>query len=255
MKDTVVGTIMPVLNMELQPGESIISESGELSWLTSSIGIETATGFGASKAGVMGVLKRAVSGGSIFMSKYTAQGGVGVVSFATKLPGAIFPIDISPQPGGIWLGHRHAFVCGTDSVELTFGFQQRLGAGFFGGNGFILQKMAGQGRAWVELSGEVITVDLQPGENIRVHPGHVGLFQDTVNFDITTVPGIKNKIFGGDGLFLASLTGPGRVYLQSLTIGGLAAKIAEYLPSSGGDGGNSVAGGGILGAFLGGDSS
>jgi uncharacterized protein (TIGR00266 family) len=251
VQERIHGTTMPVLEVSLEPGEVLQSESGELSWLTSSIQLSTSTGGG----GLGGVFKRAVGGGSIFMTNYTAQGSTGQIAFATKLPGTIMAENITDTPQGTWMSHKHGFLCGTQGVQYTIGLQQKIGAGLFGGAGFILQKLTGNGRAWFELSGEVVTYDLQPGETIRVHPGHVGLFQSTVQFNLTTVPGIKNKIFGGDGLFLAALTGPGRVYLQSLTLSRLAAAIAEYLPGDGGNAGNVAAagiGGGILGSILGG---
>ncbi len=126
--------------------------------------------------------------------------------------------------------HRHGFLCATPAVQLGVGFQQSLGAGIFGGDGFLLQRISGQGMAWLELSGELIVKDLAPGEILRVHPGHVGAFQTSVSFQITTVPGIKNIFFGGDGLFLAALTGPGRVWLQTLPIARLAHQLEHYLP-------------------------
>jgi uncharacterized protein (AIM24 family) len=121
-------------------------------------------------------------------------------------------------------------LCATSQIQISVGFQQSLGAGIFGGDGFLLQRLSGQGMAWLELSGELVVRDLQPGETLRVHPGHVGAFQSSVSFQITTVPGIKNMIFGGDGLFLASLTGPGRIWLQTLPIAKLAHAIYNYLP-------------------------
>jgi len=153
--------------------------------------------------------------------------------------------------------HRHGFLCATPQVTIGVGFQQSLGAGIFGGDGFVLQKVGGQGTAWLELSGELIVKNLAPGELLRVHPGHVGAFQSSVGFQITTVPGIKNMIFGGDGIFLAVLTGPGTVWLQTLPISRLAHQISEYLPqpdrrSAGGVAGGALLGG-IVGSILGGD--
>lgn len=229
MEERIHGTTLPVLELALAPGESVITESGELSWMTSSVVMQTTTA-GGGASGIGGVFKRAMGGGGFFMTSYTAQGGPGMVSFAARLPGQIFPVDLVPSPGAAYMGHRHAFLCGTPQVQLGLGFQQRLGAGVFGGDGFRLQRIAGSGRAWIELSGEVIIYDLAPGEVMRVHPGHVGLFQETVSFGITTVPGIRNKLFGGDGLFLAQLQGPGRIWLQSLTIARLAHALAEYMP-------------------------
>jgi uncharacterized protein (AIM24 family) len=154
--------------------------------------------------------------------------------------------------------HRHGFLCATPQVTLGVGFQQSLGAGIFGGNGFLLQKVAGQGTAWLELSGELILKNLAPGEVLRVHPGHVGAFQASVGFNITTVPGIKNAIFGGDGIFLAVLQGPGTVWLQTLPISRLAHQIGEYLPRGGesrqaGPAAGGALLGGIVGSMLGGD--
>jgi uncharacterized protein (AIM24 family) len=154
--------------------------------------------------------------------------------------------------------HRHGFLCATDGVTIGVGFQQSLGAGIFGGNGFLLQKVAGQGTAWLELSGELIMKNLAPGEVLRVHPGHVGAFQSSVAFQITMVPGLKNAIFGGDGIFLAVLQGPGTVWLQTLPISRLAHQIAEYIPRGGesrnvGPATGGALLGGIVGSILGGD--
>jgi uncharacterized protein (AIM24 family) len=147
--------------------------------------------------------------------------------------------------------HRHGFLCATSQIQVGVGFQQSLGAGIFGGDGFLLQKVTGVGTAWLELSGELVIRDLQPGETLRVHPGHVGAFQSSVSFQITTVPGIKNMIFGGDGIFLAALTGPGRVWLQTLPIAKLAHALAHYMPHE--DSRRGVEGGvvgGIVGSIL-----
>jgi uncharacterized protein (AIM24 family) len=161
------------------------------------------------------------------MTEYRTQQGDGTIAFAAKVPGQIVQVDV--QPGHGYMIHRHGFLCATRGVELSMGFQRSLGAGIFGGDGFVLQKLSGTCSAWVELGGEVITYDLQPGETIQVHPGHIGMFQDTVNFDITFMKGIMNAVFGGDGLFIARLTGPGRVWLQTLTMPNLAHAVAPYL--------------------------
>jgi uncharacterized protein (AIM24 family) len=143
------------------------------------------------------------------------------------------------QPGRGYLIHKHGFLCATEGVALTTGFQQSLGAGMFGGNGFLLQRMSGMCRAWIELGGEVIARDLMPGETLRVHPGHIGMIEESVGFTITMMRGIRNIFFGGDGLFLAELTGPGRIWLQTMTLPNLAHALAPYL------GGESGGGGGI----------
>jgi uncharacterized protein (TIGR00266 family) len=226
MDHRVIGTTMPVLEIMLQPGESIVAEPGELSWISGGVQLRTST-MGAGAKGLAGVLKRAFAGGGLFMTEYTSPGGPGMVAFATKLPGQILPVDIAPDAA--YLVHRHGFVCATPGIEISVGFQRSLGAGIFGGDGFFLQKLSGQAQAFIELSGEVVIYDLQAGQSVLVHPGHVGMFQHTVNFDITMVPGIANVLFGNQGLFLARLSGPGRVWLQSLTLPNLAHALQPYL--------------------------
>jgi len=249
MKTQILGTTMPVLEVQLDPNESVFSESGELSWMTASIQMMTHTQMGGG-GGLFGVLKRAVAGGSIFMTEYRAIQYPGAVSFATKVPGHIVPVDLGQ--GVDYLVHRHGFLCATPQVTLTLGFQQSLGAGIFGGDGFLLQRIGGVGTAWLELSGELVQKTLAPGELLRVHPGHVGAFQTTVGFQITMVPGIKNMIFGGDGLFLAEMVGPGTVWLQTLPISRLAHQIYEYLPHPEARSTPAAAvGGGLLGGIVG----
>src|SRR6202789_2752365 len=248
MQSRIQGTTMPVLEVLLQPGESVFSEAGELSWMTQSIQMTTHTQMGGG-GGFFGVLKRVAGGGSIFMTEYRAMGAQGEIAFATKVPGHILPIEVGQ--GQEFMIHRHGFLCATDQVQIGVGFQQSLGAGIFGGDGFLLQKLSGQGVAWLELSGELVIRDLKPGETLRVHPGHVGAFQSSVSFQITTVPGIKNMIFGGDGIFLAALTGPGRIWLQTLPISRLAHELQEYMPHQ--EARQSVQGGvvgGIVGSIL-----
>ncbi len=227
MQSRILGTTMPVLEVMLQPGETILSEAGELSWMTQSIQMQTHTQM-AGGGGLFGIIKRVAGGGTLFMTEYSAYGTPGEIAFATKVPGHILPVEVGG--GQEYLVHRHGFLCATSQIQLGVGFQQSLGAGIFGGDGFLLQKVSGHGTAWLELSGEVIVKDLRPGETLRVHPGHVGAFTGGVSFTITRVPGIKNMIFGGDGLFLAALTGPGRVWLQTLPIARLAQQIQEYAP-------------------------
>jgi len=222
----IIGTTMPVLEIDLQQGESIISEAGELSWMNSSIELNTHTQM-AGGGGMFGALKRAAGGGTLFMTEYRAANGQGLLAFATKVPGHILQVDV--EPGQEYMIHRHGFLCATPGVELGIGFQQSLGAGVFGGEGFRLQKLTGSCTAWIELSGEVITYDLKPGETLRVHPGHVGMFESNVNFEITRIKGVKNMIFGGDGIFLAALTGPGRIWLQSMPLANLAHALSHYL--------------------------
>jgi uncharacterized protein (TIGR00266 family) len=240
---------MPVLEFILEPNESIISEAGELSWMASSIQLTTHTQMGGG-GGVFGALKRVAGGGTLFMTEYRAMGHRGELAFATQLPGHIVPVEVGP--GREYMIHRHGFLCATPQIQIGIGFQQSLGAGIFGGNGFVLQLLSGQGTAWLELSGELVIKDLQPGETLRVHPGHVGAFQSCVSFQITTVPGVKNMLFGGDGIFLAALTSPGRVWLQTLPIARLAHKLMEYMPRPSADAAKGGVVGGIVGSILGG---
>ena len=248
MQTRIQGTTMPVLDVQLDPNESVFSESGELSWMSASIQMTTHTQMGGG-GGLFGVLRRVAGGGSIFMTEYRAVQHPGEVSFATKVPGHIIPVQVGP--GQEYLVHRHGFLCATPQVTISVGFQQSLGAGIFGGSGFLLQRIGGYGMAWIELSGELIQKSLAPGETWLVHPGHVGAFQASVGFQITTVPGIRNMIFGGDGLFLAALTGPGNVWLQTLPISRLAHQIGEYLPHGEVRPGTAAAGGALIGGVIG----
>src|SRR5271163_391994 len=249
MQSNVIGTTMPVLEFVLEPNEAIISEAGELSWMGASIQMTTHTQM-AGGGGFLGAIRRVAGGGSLFMTEYRAEGYAGELAFATKVPGHILPVPVGN--GYEYLVHRHGFLCATPQITLGVGFQQSLGAGIFGGDGFRLQRVGGVGTAWMELSGEVVLKELRPGEVIRVHPGHVGAFEANVAFQITTVPGIRNMIFGGDGIFLAQLTGPGKVWLQTLPISRLAHALVPYMPSVAAERTEGGVVGGIIGSMLGG---
>jgi uncharacterized protein (TIGR00266 family) len=229
MNHRVIGSTLPVLEFQLQPGESIVAVSGELSWMSQSIQLRTGAQHGG--GGLLGAFKRVAGGGSLFMTEYSAQGEPGLLAFATRVPGHILPVEVHPNQ--TYMIHRHGFLCSTPGVDLSVGFQQSLGAGIFGGDGFLLQKMSGACQAWIELDGEVVTYDLRQGETMRIHPGHVGMFEGSVQFQITRIQGIRNMLFGGDGIFLASLTGPGRIWLQSLPLSNLAHALRPYLGSPG----------------------
>lgn len=253
MQNRILGTTMPVLEFSLGPNDAIISEAGELSWMSASIQMTTHTQH-AGGGGIFGAIRRVAGGGSLFMTEYRAIGATGEIAFATRVPGHILPVEVAS--GHEYMVHRHGFLCATPQIELGVGFQQSLGAGIFGGDGFLLQKVSGQGTAWLELSGEVVLKELGVGETIRVHPGHVGAFQSSVGFQIQRVPGIKNMIFGGDGIFLAALTGPGKIWLQTLPISKLAHQLMEYMPAQRNE--QAAEGGvvgGIVGSILGGMSN
>ena len=233
MQHEIKGAITPILEITLSGGDEVIAESGELAWMHGPVQLETSMGAGQQKGGFLGAAKRAISGGTFFMTRYYVETGTGSVVFAAKAPGEIRPVQVGG--GQEYVVHRHGFVCSERGVELNVHMQKNIGAGIFGGAGFILQRLSGQGLAFVEMTGDVVEVDLAAGDELRVHPGHVALFEAAINVELTTVPGIKNKIFGGDGLFLARLTGVGKVWLQSISMAGLAGAIQPYLDIPSGD--------------------
>jgi|SRR5271170_2626178 len=262
MKAKITGTTLPVLEIGLEPGDKIVSEPGQFSWMTPNVKLQT-TAMAAGAKGIFGVLGRALAGGGIFMNEYETTAGLGMVAFAAKVPGTIMEVQVTP--GQTFMIHRHGFLCGTDGVELAIGFQRSLGAGVFGGDGFILEKLSGSATAWVELGGEIVTYNLAAGESLSVHPGHIGMFEGTVNFDMTLIPGLKNMLFGGDGIFIARLTGPGSVWLQTMTMPNLAHALGPYMnregaaaPAIGAGVGGAAGGlggavaGGVIGSVLGG---
>jgi uncharacterized protein (TIGR00266 family) len=245
MNHRIIGTTLPVLELQLESGESVVAISGELSWMSRSINLHTSTQFGG--GGLFAAFKRVAGGGSLFMTEYTAQGAPGILAFATRVPGHILPVEV--RTGQTYMIHRHGFLCSTPGVDLSVGFQQSLGAGIFGGDGFLLQRLAGTCQAWIELDGEVVTYDLGPEETMRIHPGHVGMFEASVRFQITRIQGIRNMLFGGDGIFLAALTGPGRIWLQSLPLSNLAHALRPYLGSAG-ETAQQAGAGAIIGSVL-----
>ena len=246
MEEQLLGTTLPVLSISLNPGESVIAEAGEFSWMTDSIQMSTGMG-GADGRGIVGALKRAAGGSTLFLSSYTATDSAGIIAFAAKQPGSILGIDVGPQHE--YLVHRRGFLAGTAGIEISAGFQQSFSAGIFGGEGFALQRVAGQGRAWIELAGEMVRYDLAAGQSLRAHPGHVGLFTASVSFQVMRVPGVTNRYFGGDAHHFAVLSGPGAVWLQSMPLPVLAASLAPYLPQAQGD--HSAAESGVAGGIIG----
>ena len=248
MRFEVRGQTTPVLEVSLSPGEQVIAESGELSWLAGDVELTTARNVGMSSGGLLKATKRMLSGGTFFMTGYSISAGEGAVSFAAKAPGEIREIEISP--GNEYVVHRHGFMCCEPGVELNVFLQKKLGVGIFGHEGFLLQKLSGQGKAFVELHGDVVEYDLAPGQRLRAHPGHVGLFEATASLELTTIKGIKNKLFGSDGLFLAQLTGPGKVWLQSISLAELAQALQPYIVSQTAGEGGAAIGGFKLGSLI-----
>ena len=245
------GTVMQTVAIDLAPGETVFSQTNSMCWMNDAIDMNTHTG-----GGFLAGMKRSFGGGSFFITDFTARGN-GHVAFAPRFPGTILPIALGV--GQTIICRKETFLCAEKSVTLEIAWQKRLGAGFFGGDGFILQKITGPGTVFLDLSGEVVYRDLADGERLLVHAGHVGLLDPSISFDIQMVRGFKNVLFGGEGLFLATLTGPGRVALQSMPIMNLAEEIGRYLPDRAGateptNLASSVAtgaAGGIMGAVLG----
>jgi uncharacterized protein (TIGR00266 family) len=228
MDAVIRGTTMPVLEVHLTPGESAVAEAGQLGWFDDGIELETTT-VAAGADGMWDAAKRTFGGGSFFMTRYQSVTQPGMVAFPARLPGKIVQVPLGP--GRSYLIQRHGFLAGLEGCELSTAFHPgHVGSAALGGFGMFLQKLEGNGHAWLELSGELSEYDLADGQSVRVHPAHVGLVESSVQYELTTVPGIKNKLFGGDGLFLLRLTGPGKVWLQSLSLPLLADALEPYLP-------------------------
>jgi uncharacterized protein (TIGR00266 family) len=254
MRYEISGSTMQTVGVDLSPGETVYSQTATMAWMSEGVRMHTNTG-----GGLFAGIRRSLTGGSFFVTDFTAEGRAAHVAFAPRFPGSILARTL--RPGESLICRKETFLCAEKSVSLELAWQQRIGSGFFGGAGFILQRVTGPGTVFLDLSGEVVTKRLGPGERLYVHAGHVGVHEPTVTFDIQVVPGFRNILFGGEGLFLASLTGPGEVHLQSMPILNLAEEIARYLPNGEGRGGGGIAGlatagavGGILGSLLGGDS-
>lgn len=226
MRYEIRGTVMQTVDVHLSEGETVYTQSGGMSWMTPSLQMSSEM-----KGGLMGALGRAVSGESMFLVNYTSPADEGMISFAATLPGKI--LDFPLKDGQSLICQKGAFLAAEYSVKLEVHFRKRLGAGLFGGEGFFLQKLTGPGVAWTELDGEISEYELAPGQELLVDPGHVALFEPTVDFDITMVKGIKNILFSGEGLFLGKLRGPGKVWLQSMPLSNLAGRLIPYLPKKG----------------------
>jgi uncharacterized protein (TIGR00266 family) len=220
MKFEIVGSSMQTLLVELDGGEAMYTERGGMAWL-SNVDMDT-----SAKGGLMKRLGRMVSGESLFMTTYTARRGGGEIAFTPEAPGKV--LSMALESGQAMLCQRDAFMCAEDSVDLSVHFHQRLGAGLFGGEGFFLQRVEGPGYVFFEIAGEAYETTIASGGVLSVDPGHIALLEPTVDFSITRVRGVRNMLLGGEGLFLAKLTGPGRVWLQSLPLPNLAAKLNRY---------------------------
>jgi uncharacterized protein (TIGR00266 family) len=223
MQYKIEGTLLPYLSISMQQGDSIYTESGGMAWMGSGITMETNT-----KGGIMSGLGRSLAGESFFMTTYLCSAAQALIVFTPEAPGKV--IDMQLAAGQSVICQKDTFMCAESSVKLEMHFRKKLGAGLFGGEGFILQKITGPGMAFMEIPGEVVEYTLKPNQAIKVDPGHIAMFEPSVSYDITMVKGLKNILFAGEGLFLATLTGPGRVWLQTMPISNLAHKIARYIP-------------------------
>jgi uncharacterized protein (TIGR00266 family) len=219
------GQNLPVVTLTLHSGDRIFSSSGGMSWMTQQVRMETNSGGGLGR-----MFRRALSGESLFIVDYFVESGQGEIAFASEFPGTI--IDLNLSDGQQMIVQRDAFLCAEKSVDLDMHFRKKLGAGLFGGEGFILQKLTGPGLAFVNLDGDIVERTLAPGETLRVDTGHIAMFEPTVNFDVEMMRGFTNILFGGEGLFLGTLTGPGKVWLQTMPVSKLAGKILQYLPQA-----------------------
>lgn len=227
MQPVIAGTTMPILEVTLEPGESIVAEGGDVAWLTPGMDMDTSTAHGSGgQGGFLTGLKRVLGGAQLFLTRYTAPRG-GRIAFAAQLPGTIREIAIDPADQ--FLIQSGSYTASTTGVEVSVALQKKLGAGIFGGAGVVFQKLSGTGTAWVQLAGDITEYELAAGESLLIHPGHLAMFRAEMELEFASVKGVKNKFFG-DSLFLAELHGPGHVWLQSMTPAKLAAAIEPYLP-------------------------
>ena len=224
MRYQIQGETLPVVICELEAGEKMITEGGAMSWMSPNMKMETTSNGGIGKA-----LGRAFSGEKMFQNIYTAQGGPGMIAFASSFPGSIRAFEITP--GQEMIFQKSAYLAGEESVQLSVHFRKKLGSGLFGGEGFIMQKVSGSGIVFAEFDGHVIEYDLQPGQQIVIDTGHLAAMSSTCNMDIQKVPGVKNMVFGGEGLFNTVITGPGIVWLQTMPISNVAGAIRPYIPT------------------------
>lgn len=223
MKYEIKGGSFPVVVCQLENGEKMITEKGSMCWMSPNMQMET-------KGGGLGkMFSKAFSGESMFQNHYTARGGAGTIAFGSSFPGQIKVLDIAP--GKEMIVQKSAFLAAEEGVNLSIHFQKKIAAGLFGGEGFIMQKLSGRGTAFVEIDGDLIEYALQPGQKIIVDTGNVAGFESTVQMDIQTVSGAKNMLFGGEGIFNTVLTGPGRIWLQTMPISNVANAIRPYIPT------------------------
>lgn len=222
----IIGKVIPAVEIRLNKGETMFTQSGGMSWQSDGLEMSTNT-----RGGMLKGLGRMLSGESMFMAHYSAVRDGATIAFASTVPGSIVSVD-AENAGGLII-QKGAFLCAEDSVKLETVFTKKLSSGFFGGEGFILQRVSGRGKAFLEIDGDMMQKELQPGEVLKVDSGNVAAFSASIRYEIETVKGMGNILFGGEGLFLTKLTGPGKVILQTMNFADFAGKIAERIPSNG----------------------
>ena len=224
MKYEIKGDTLPVVICELNAGETMITESGAMAWMSPNMNMETTTNGEIGKA-----FGRMFSGENLFQNRYTTKGGTGMIAFASSFPGSIKAFEISP--GKEYIFQKKTFLAGESGVNISVHFQKKIASGLFGGEGFILQRISGNGIAFAEFDGHVVEYDLKPGQQIIVDSGYLAAMESTCQIDIQTVPGLKNAVFGGEGIFNTVITGPGRIWLQTMPIYSVAGAIRPYIPT------------------------
>ena len=224
MKYEIIGEPMPVVVCDLAAGESMVTEKGSMVWMSPNMEMATNAGGGLGKA-----FGRMFSGESMFQNVYTAQGGPGMIAFGSSFPGSIRAVEITPDRPIVV--QKSGFLASEPGVELSIFFQKKAGVGFFGGEGFIMQKLSGRGVAFLEIDGYAVEYDLADGQSIVVDTGNLAMCDATCSIDIQSVKGVKNVLFGGEGLFNTVITGPGKVVLQTMPISSVAASLSPFFPS------------------------
>ena len=220
----ILGETLPVVEIRLMTGEAMYTQSGGMAWMSEGLTLDSNI-----KCGLMKGIGRMFTGESLFMATYTAVRPDCIIAFASTVPGRILPVDMSRTS---LICQKGAFLCAQPTVEVSTVFTKKISAGFFGGEGFILQQLKGSGMAFLEVDGDVVEKTLAPGEVMKVDTGNVFAFEPTVSYEIETIKGVKNMLFGGEGLFLTRLTGPGKIYMQTMNIAEFTGRIAQGLPTS-----------------------
>ena len=224
MRYQIQGDTLPVVICELEDGEQMVTERGSMSWMSPNMKMDTSTNGGIGKA-----FGRMFSGESMFQNTYTSQGGKGLIAFASSFPGSIKAFEV--RPGQEYIFQKKAFLASEAGVSLTVHFQKKVASGLFGGEGFILQRVSGNGIVFAEFDGHVVEYDLQPGQQIVIDSGYLAAMTASCQMDIQTVPGLKNMVFGGEGLFNTVITGPGHLLLQTMPISSVANALRPYFPA------------------------